>query len=155
AGTAPNVIPERAKLTGTIRAVDPATRQLLKSGVAHIAESTASAYGVKAEVVFDDGTPPIVNRSEPVQWARQAVRSLLGEDALVPLPGLNMVGEDFAYYLETIQGCFLRVGACEEGGKQIPSHSPYFYAAEETIFVGAAVLAETARRASAALASAS
>ena len=152
AGSATNVIPERAALTGTVRAVDAETRQLLKTAVTQIADSTAAAYGVKAKIIFDNGTPPIVNPGEPAQWARQAVLSLLGEKALVPLPGLNMVGEDFAYYLETMQGCFLRIGACEEVGKQLPSHSPYFYAAEESIFVGAAVLAETARRASAALA---
>jgi hippurate hydrolase len=63
-----------------------------------------------------------------------------------------MAGEDFAHYLERIPGCFMRIGAREEGGEPIPAHSPTFYAAEESIFVGAAVLAETARVASAALA---
>jgi hippurate hydrolase len=42
-------------------------------------------------------------------------------------------------------GCFLRVGACEAGGEAIPAHTPRFYAADESIFVGAAVLAESAR----------
>jgi hippurate hydrolase len=46
-------------------------------------------------------------------------------------------------------GCFLRIGAREPGGRPIPAHSPHFYAAEESIFVGAAVLAQTARIASA------
>ncbi len=63
-----------------------------------------------------------------------------------------MAGEDFAYYLEKLPGCFLRVGAREPGGEVIPAHTPRFYAADESIFVGAAVLAETARVASAELA---
>jgi len=148
AGNAPNVIPERASLKGTLRAVDPDTRQLLQDEVKQIAQSIAAAHRVKANVLVEYGTPPVVNPPGPTQWARQAVAMVLGETAIVPMPTLNMAGEDFAYYLEKIPGCFLRVGACEEGGKQIPSHSPQFYAAEESIFVGAAVLAETARIAS-------
>ena len=148
AGNAPNVIPDRVSLTGTLRAVDPETRQLLQDEVTQIAESVAVAHKVKAYVTVEYGTPPIVNPRGPDQWARKAVAGLLGEQALVPLPMLNMAGEDFAYYLEKIPGCFLRIGACEEGGKQIPSHSPQFYAADGSIFVGAAVLAETARIAS-------
>jgi metal-dependent amidase/aminoacylase/carboxypeptidase family protein len=62
-----------------------------------------------------------------------------------------MAGEDFAFYLEKIPGCFLRIGACEPGGEATPGHSPRFYPAEESIFIGAAVLAETARVTSEAL----
>jgi hippurate hydrolase len=80
-----------------------------------------------------------------VGWARQAVTSLLGEAALARLGFLNMGGEDFAYYLEKVPGCFLRIGAREDGGEIIPAHSSRFYAHDGAIFVGAAVLAETAR----------
>jgi hippurate hydrolase len=59
-----------------------------------------------------------------------------------------MGGEDFGFYLERMPGCFLRIGAREPGGAWLPAHSPRFQAAEASIFVGAAVLAETARRAS-------
>ena len=151
AGTAENIIPDKAKLTGTLRAVDPATRQLLHDEVKRITETTAAVYGLKSIVEVENGTPPIVNQPLPISWAQQAVRTLLGEEAIVPLGFLNMAGEDFAFYLEKMRGCFLRIGAREDGGKPIAAHSPHFYAADESIFVGAAVLAETARVASAAL----
>jgi len=76
---------------------------------------------------------------------------VLGDAAVVPFGVTNMGGEDFAFYLERMQGCFMRVGAREEGGERLAAHSPRFTAAEESIFVGAAVLAESARIASAAL----
>ena len=152
AGSAPNVIPDTASLSGTLRAVDPATRQLLHDEVRRIAERTADAHNLTADVKFEIGPPPLVNREEHVAWARRAISSLLGDDALRPLGTLNMGGEDFAYYLEKLPGCFLRVGAREPGGEVIPAHTPRFYAADESIFVGAAVLAETARVASAELA---
>jgi metal-dependent amidase/aminoacylase/carboxypeptidase family protein len=62
-----------------------------------------------------------------------------------------MGGEDFAFYLERVPGCFLRFGARAAGEEPIAAHSPRFDVAEGAIFVGAAVLAECARVASTAL----
>lgn len=151
AGTAANVIPDRAMLTGTLRATDPGTRRLLHEEVRRIAEATAAAHRLSCRIEFKLGPPPLVNPAEPAGWARTAVTSLLGDEAAVPLGFLNMAGEDFAHYLERVAGCFLRVGARDEGGDDIPAHTPRFHAAEESIFVGAAVLAEAARTASRAL----
>ncbi|MFQ5865627.1 MAG: M20 family metallopeptidase [bacterium] len=148
AGSAPNIIPESAKLTGTLRSVDSKTRQFLQDELREVAESTAAAYHLRAEIKVEPGTPALVNPAQPVSWSRQAVSSLLGEEALAQLGFSNMAGEDFAFYLEKIPGCFIRIGARELGAEPIPAHSPYFYPAEESIFVGAAVLAETARIAS-------
>jgi hippurate hydrolase len=150
AGTASNVIPERAEMAGTLRAMDPATRERLMDEVQKIATGVASAHGVEARVRVERGTPPIVNPPGPAAWAAKAVTSVLGTEALVPFGITNMGGEDFAFYLEAIPGCFLRFGAREPSGQRIPAHSPRFYADEEVIFVGGAVLAECARVASAA-----
>ncbi|HEY9227198.1 MAG TPA: hypothetical protein VIP11_11155, partial [Gemmatimonadaceae bacterium] len=81
-----------------------------------------------------------------------AAISVVGAERVVPLGFLNLAGEDFAHYMERIPGCFLRIGAREPGGPVIPAHAPTFFPAEESLFVGAAVLAECARVASAALA---
>jgi hippurate hydrolase len=151
AGTASNVIPDRATLTGTVRAVDAPSRRLMLDEVRRISESIAAVYRLTANVKLELGTPPIVNPPNATAWARRAATSLLGESSVVPLGFLNLAGEDFAHYMERIPGCFLRIGARERGGVAIPAHAPKFYAAEESIFVGAAVLAEAARVASAEL----
>jgi amidohydrolase len=152
-GSAPNVIPERVQLSGTVRAVEPVSRQSMLDEVRSVAEAIASGYGVEARVTLDRGTPPIVNPEGPTAMARQAAASIVGAENVVPLGFLNLAGEDFAHYMERIPGCFMRIGAREPGGAVIPAHQPTFYAAEECLFVGAAVLAESARVASAALAS--
>jgi amidohydrolase len=151
AGTAANVIPDVATLTGTLRATDPDTRRLLHDEVRRVSEAVAAAHRLEAQVTVELGPPPIVNPIEASSWARSAAITLLGAKAVVPLGFVNLAGEDFAYYMERIPGCFLRVGAREDGGEAIPAHTPRFYAADESIFVGAAVLAETARVTSAAL----
>ena len=152
AGSAANVIPAQATLGGTLRAVDPETRTLLAAEMRRIVEGIASAHGLAASVTFTPGPPPIVNPAGPAAWARTAVQSLLGTQAVVPLGITNMAGEDFAYYMERIPGCFMRVGARLANEPVIPAHTAQFHAAEGSLFIGAAVLAETARVASAVLA---
>jgi amidohydrolase len=148
AGTASNIIPDRATLTGTVRAVEPESRAMMLAEVGAVARAVASGFGVEARVIIDHGPPPIVNPPEPTAWARRAAASMVGERNVVPLGFLNLAGEDFAHYMEKLPGCFLRIGAREPGGAVIPAHAPTFYAAEESIFVGAATLAECARVAS-------
>jgi len=151
AGIASNVIPESATLTGTLRATDAETRATLVQAVTQIATDVASGYGVRADVQTERGTPPIVNPPREAAWAREAVTRCLGAAAIVPFGITNMGGEDFAFYLEQIPGCFLRVGARAPGEAPTAAHSPRFDVSEGAIVVGAAVLAECARVASRAL----
>ncbi|MEO5817022.1 MAG: M20 family metallopeptidase [Gemmatimonadaceae bacterium] len=152
AGTASNVIPERAEMRGTLRATDHATRALLQTEVRDISTHIAAAHRVVAEVTFSAGVPPVINDARASGWAADAAAELLGADAVVPLGITNMAGEDFAWYQHRIPGCFLRVGARERDEPVIAAHSPRFDVSEDAIFVGAAVLAACARRASAELA---
>jgi len=144
-GTAPNVIPERVMMTGTLRAMLPDVRARLHGEVNMIAQTVAAAHGASAKVSIESGPPPIVNPEREANWARTAAERVLGVGSVVPFGVTNMGGEDFACYLERIGGAFLRIGAREAGGEPAPAHSPGFVAAEDSIFVGAAVLAECAR----------
>ena len=145
AGNAPNVIPDRARILGTVRAIDPASRKLMLEELHRIARSIAAAHDVSANISVPDGTPLLVNPEPTTAIAREAAERIVGKDAVVPLGFLNLASEDFAFYMERMAGCFLRIGAREPGGVPIPAHSPKFYPAEDSIFTGAAVLAECAR----------
>jgi hippurate hydrolase len=147
AGRASNVIPETAELTGTIRATTVAARALLVGELERMAHAVAGTHRLTAEVRITDGTPPVVNSRDGAAWAAQAVREILGDGARVPLGTTNMGGEDFAFYLEKMPGCFLRIGAREPGGEHRAAHTPRFYPAEDALFIGAAVLAQCARAA--------
>ena len=152
AGSAPNVIPDRAVLQGTLRATDHETRALLHAEVEYIATHVAAAHRIEASVTFGAGIPPVVNDAKASEWAAAAVAGVLGRHALVPLGITNMAGEDFAWYQRRVPGCFLRIGARGVEDEVIPAHSPRFDVHEDAIVIGAAVLAECARHASAALA---
>ena len=147
AGTAHNVIPDRAVLKGTLRSLDPEVRQLLADEVRHVAESVAAACRLEARVRMLQGTPAVLNDERAAAWAREAAASVIGAESVRPLPVANMGGEDFAFYQERIPGCFIRVGARRPGDPIVGAHTPYFAPAEEAIFVGGALLAAAARRA--------
>ncbi|UCE02227.1 MAG: amidohydrolase [Candidatus Latescibacterota bacterium] len=151
AGSAPNVIPDEASLSGTLRASDAETRRRIQEQIGAIAAHTASAYGLEARVQVEAGTPALVNQPQPIGWCRAAVERLLGVEALRTLAAPNMAAEDFGFYLERMPGGFLRVGARDPATQAAPAHTSRFYAADAAIFVGAAILAETARVASDAL----
>jgi amidohydrolase len=151
AGTAPNIIPDRATMQGTMRATDDTTRALLRDALRDIAQHVAAAHGVEARVSMGMGVPPVVNGEDAARWAATAATAVLGAASIVPLGTPNMAAEDFAFYLQRIPGCFLRVGARRPGEPVIAAHSPQFDVAEEAIGIGASVLAEAARRASTAL----
>lgn len=147
AGTAANVIPDRATLTGTFRAVRPETRAFLERELRAVVARTAEAHGTRATITVNRGTPPIVNPPGPVATARAAAAHVLGPDALRSLMTPNLGGEDFSFYLERIPGCFVRVGARGPDQHPVPAHSSKFLPDDRTVLVGAAVLAEMARRA--------
>lgn len=147
AGEARNVVPGTAELSGTIRATDPDAREELASTLERVMRASGQAHGVEVEVALTRLVPPLISDERAVDWVVSAARELLGAEGLVPLRTVNLAGEDFAHYLEGRIGCFFRVGAREPGGARIGAHSPRFYAADGSVFVGAALLAESARRA--------
>lgn len=151
AGTAPNVIPEVAHCSGTIRATTPESRALLCEELRRMAKAVAEAHRLSAEITLREGTPPLLNGEQAASWAQAVVVDLLGADAVKSLPVANMGGEDFAFYTERLEGCFLRIGTWSEGRSRAGVHTPRFDPNEDALFVASALLAECARRASAAL----
>ena len=61
AGTAYNIIPDSAKLAGTIRTLSPERRAAIRDAIRETAENTARAHGCEAEVVITEGFPPTIN----------------------------------------------------------------------------------------------
>jgi amidohydrolase len=148
AGTATNVVPHSAQISGTLRAADHETRMKLQSHVQEIAAHVARVHGLLAECRVKSGTPPLVNPPEVIRWARDAVRRTLGDAACFDLPAPNLGGEDFAFYLERITGCFLRIGGRLPDQNPVPAHNPRFLPDDQAVLAGAVVLAELARTAS-------
>jgi len=138
AGTASNVIAGTAVLEGTIRAQHTHVREHLKKSLRRIAESVGQLHSASVTITFDEGTPPVINDPKCAELARAAAGTVLGLDNVLPLNTVNMGGEDFAFYLEKVAGCYVRVGAQVEGKAGFPAHSSKFDFDERALAVGAA-----------------
>ncbi|WP_420267092.1 M20 metallopeptidase family protein [Candidatus Magnetominusculus dajiuhuensis] len=140
-GTVNNVIAEHAILRGTIRTLDDVTRQLIFERLKGLASSFASMHGATIDVRIHDGYPPLINHAGQLETAQEAA----GSDNVVILPTPSMGGEDFAFFVEKIPGCFVRFGARKKGHEQFPLHSQHFDFDEEAMKTAAEFMARAVR----------
>ena len=153
AGTVSNAIAGQAVLEGTIRAQHADVREQLKDSVRRIAESVAGLHGARLEFEVDQGTPPLINPEGPTRLARRAAEEAVGAARVEELKKANMGGEDFSYYLQEVDGCYIRVGARFDDRQNFPAHSSRFDFDERALEVGARWFAHVALAAGRQLAS--
>ncbi|MFT7621826.1 MAG: amidohydrolase [Myxococcota bacterium] len=144
AGTAGNVIAGRARLTGTMRAQDPGTRDHLIEALRRVAAGVAMLHRCEVEVSLRGGTPPLINSPEMTAVAAAAAVDVVGSERVVPLRTANMGGEDFACFLDHVPGAYIRYGAQVPGREGFPAHSSRFDFDEGAMAIGAAWLARVA-----------
>ena len=137
AGVAPNIVAGRAQLRGTIRAQTPEVRATLIDGLNRLAESIGNSHRATIECNVIAGTPAVINTEEIAVWLQAAATHVVGAEGVCPLRSPNMGGEDFAVYLQTIPGGFVRLGAQPESWDGSGAHSSGFRFDEAVLPVGA------------------
>src|SRR5512147_1858221 len=117
AGDTWNVIPERAILRGTTRALRPETQDIRESSIRRIAENVAIAHECSADVRYQRRYPPTINDASETERAVAAAHLVVGEsNVLRDLPP-TMGAEDFAFMLREKPGCYVWIGnGSAEGG---------------------------------------
>ena len=115
AGSTNNVIPETARLTGTIRSVSEQSRSTIHAGITRLAENIARAHGAEAVVEITTGFPVTVCDPRAVSLAERAVTNLLGEAAWQTMQKPIMGAEDFSYVLQRVPGAMMMLGVCPDG----------------------------------------
>lgn len=134
AGKAPNAIPQTGMLTGTVRTGDHATWSLLEPMVNEIVDGLLAPTGVRYQLNYRRGVPPVVNDEHSTRWFEDAIRAL-GPDALADTPQSGG-GEDFSWYLEEVPGAMARLGVWSGEGEQLDLHQPTFDIDERALAVG-------------------
>ena len=146
AGTTSNVIPERAELTGTIRAVSDRTRDQVLDGLRRLAEGIAGAHGADAEVVVEEGYPVTVNDGDFAAFAEEVAQEVVGGASTVRMPSPVMGAEDFSYMLQRVPGAMVFLGASPGPGPAAPNHSNLMVLDEGAMAAGIAMHAAVALR---------
>ena len=147
AGSTTNVIPESARMLGTLRSTSETARQRAQEGIRRVATQVAAAHEVEAEVVVVNGYPVTVNDAEFSGFARRVTTELLGEDAFIDMPSPLMGAEDFSVVLQKLPGCMVLLGVRPPGeGPRAPVHSNRMLLNEEGMQAGIALNAAIALR---------
>ncbi|WAZ23698.1 M20 family metallopeptidase [Streptomyces cinnabarinus] len=135
-GHAPNVIPQHAELSGTVRCLDlNAWRQAPDIVVAAIDE-VANLHRAKSEITYVRGVPPVVNDPGITELLRDAMIARRGPES-VEGTEQSLGGEDFSWYLEHVPGAMARLGVRTPGERTIRDlHQGDFDVDEHAITVG-------------------
>ena len=135
-GHAPNVIPQHAELSGTIRCLDLEAWREAPDIVHAAIDEVATLHRAKSEITYVRGVPPVVNDRESTELLRKAMvtrrglRSVEGTEQ-------SLGGEDFSWYLEHAPGALARLGVRTPGDRTSRDlHQGDFDADERAITVG-------------------
>jgi amidohydrolase len=143
AGEAYNVIPERAHMGGTVRAMKRETLALIEAGLKRVCGGVAEGLGAKAEVDYRLIFAPLVNAPEPTRAIADAAADLVGDANVDRNKPPASASEDFAFMLEKVPGAYINLG---NGEASAQVHNDRYDFNDEAIPYGAAVLARLVER---------
>jgi hippurate hydrolase len=136
AGDTWNVIPERAVLRGTTRALRTDVQDSVEAAVHRIAEGIAATHGVGAQVHYERRYPPTINDPAETDRAAAAAVAVAGEGNVDRDPSPSMGSEDFAFMLREKPGCYVWIGnGADAGGCTL--HNPRYDFNDEILPLGA------------------
>ncbi|HEY2887843.1 MAG TPA: M20 family metallopeptidase [Candidatus Limnocylindrales bacterium] len=110
-GTTNNIIPETARLEGTIRTFSEKTRTVVHEGIVRLVKGIAGAYGATADVELLTLYPVTVNDPDFAALVTATAVELLGKDAVDASIEPVMGAEDFSFVLEQVPGAMAFLGA--------------------------------------------
>ncbi len=122
AGDAFNVIPQRAKVTGTARSLDPLVRDLVERRLREVVQNVVAAYGATAHFHYSRNYPVTVNHPEQTEKAAAIAREVAGDAKVDADHPPVMGGEDFSFMLEARPGAFIFLGNGDTAGLHHPAY---------------------------------
>lgn len=139
-GSANNVIPDQVELGGTMRSYRADWHEFLTGHIRRTTDAVMTLHQCEAEIHFRRGYSPLWNDTESAHHMRAVVQShvpALHVTDAQPMMG----GEDFAFYLKEIPGCFAYIGCSSKDNKERHMlHHPSFLLDENVLPYGTAVL---------------
>jgi amidohydrolase len=144
AGVRNNIIPDTARLVGTIRTFDPLVQEDIHVRVKRIAEGVASGAGAKVDVVIRKGPP--VTANDPALTAKMLPTLERVAPGKVKVSEFITGAEDFTFFQKQAPGLFFFLGITppDQMGKAASNHSPLFNVDEKALPTGVRALAHLA-----------
>ena len=144
-GTAFNVIPQAAELTGTIRTFDLDVRKKVLERFEQIIRGVGEAMGCQVEIDIKRVTPAVINDDSISEKVQKTAHELLSDLTIDTAPYMTMGAEDMAFMQEKVPGCYFFIGSNnKEKHLDYGHHHPKFDFDEEALVRGTALMAASA-----------
>jgi amidohydrolase len=143
AGTAINVVPTSARVTGTLRTFTEAQHEEALVRLQDLCDSVGDDQGVHVELELPEHTRAVVNDAETTAVVEAEASVVLGPDQVFRMPPVSP-SDDVSEFLRHLPGCYFFVGGAAADGSSGMHHSPTFLVEDESLRVGAAVLVRSA-----------
>jgi len=130
-----NIIPQTVEMQGTIRYLNPDTREELYTRIRRTVNEIAAASGATAEINISENAIPTVNPPALAARARAAAVRALGQERVIDGYPV-MPAEDFAYFQQAVPGFFFFYGVNPPGvttQEAAPNHNPRFFVHEPSM----------------------
>ena len=141
AGSAYNIIPGVAKLSGTVRALNAAVQDRLETELTRVVTQVAAALGATARVDYHRGYPVTISTGSECDLVATAAGRVLGSVNIDRSLAPSMAAEDFSYMLQERPGCYFWIGQGREG-QQAGLHNATYDFDDALLPMGAGIWAE-------------
>jgi amidohydrolase len=143
-GFTENVIPDRVKLTGTLRFTNMDVQRQIHAEIRR-AFDVAKALGGDYEIRFEIGGPPMINDKMVSDVIEKTGQDMLGSENVQEIEK-TLGAEDFGEFLKHAPGAMFTLGTQKKGHEEYLLHHPRFDIDERARPIGTAMLVETAKR---------
>jgi len=135
-GDTNNVIPDGVFMEGTTRSFRPEIRDWLEPSMRRVVDGVATALGAEIEFDYLRRYPSTINHVSETAIAAKIAAEVAGDSRVTTDTPPVMGGEDFAFMLEKVPGCYLFIGNGDgEGACMV--HNPNYDFNDEILPVGA------------------
>jgi hippurate hydrolase len=141
-GSAYNVVPEDATVSGTVRFLDREVNELVRKRMREIAAGLAASFEVEIDVDIRNVFDVLMNTDELVEFYADAARDIVGDDHVYLKTQPVMGSEDFADMLHVTPGVYCTIGHAGS----VPVHNSGFVLDDGILPIGASLLARIVER---------
>lgn len=137
AGTAMNVIAGTAHLNGTVRYFNPELADVLSDRIESVIAGVCQSHGATYDLDYQHFYPPLLNNPEMTQLVRAVAETVVEPPTGVVPECQTMGGEDMAFFLQEVPGCYFFLGSANpEKNLAYPHHHPRFDFDETALGLG-------------------
>jgi amidohydrolase len=139
-----NIVADQVELRGTVRALDSNIQKTIPKRMNRILKGITTAIRGHFELDYQFGYPVLINDPGMTELVRKIIAEVVGDKRIVEIEP-TMAGEDMAFFLREVPGCFFFVGSANKAkGLSAKHHSPFFDFDEEAMVLGTEIMTKAA-----------